>query len=84
MMKKLLLICVCGGFLPLAALAADPYEVYLTKQSQRGTEIELIRVASEKPLVEAVETDAEVAKILEEVEALEAEASDHEDTEEAS
>lgn len=77
-MKKLLLVCVCGGIFSAAAMAADPYEEWLTMHSNRGTEIELIRVASEKPLVEKEETDAEVASILEEVEALEEEISDHE------
>jgi hypothetical protein len=83
-MKKLFLLCVCGGLFSMSALAADPYEAWLTEQHNRGTEIELIRVASEKPLVATEETDEEVASILEEVEALEAEASDQEDAEESS
>ncbi|MDJ0749165.1 MAG: hypothetical protein QNJ11_06755 [Woeseiaceae bacterium] len=83
-MRKLLLVCIGAGFCSSAALAADPYEAYLTQQNQRGAEIELIRVASEKPLVETEETDAEVARILEEAEAIEEEASDHEDIEESS
>ena len=83
-MKRLLLVCIGAGFCSSAALAADPYEAYLTQQSQRGAEIELIRVASEKPLVETQETDAEVASILEEAEAIEEEASDHEEIEESS
>lgn len=70
-MKRLLFMCVCGSFLSSAAIAADPYEKWLAIQSQRGTEIELIRVASEKPLVDTEESDAEVASILDEVEALE-------------
>ena len=75
-MKKLLLLCMCGGCSGLfasAAMAADPYEKWLTTQSQRGTEIEMIRVASEKPLVETQESDAEVESILKEVEAIEEE-----------
>ena len=74
-MKRLLLFCICGGFLSSAALAADPYGEWLTMQSQRGIEIELIRVADEKPLVAKDESDAEVASILEEVEAIEEEDS---------
>lgn len=70
-MKRLLLVCICGGALSSAALAADPYERWLAIQSQRGTEIELIRVASEKPLVVTEETDPEVADILEDLEAIE-------------
>jgi len=77
-MKRLLLVCVCGGFASSAAMAADPYEKWLTIQSQRGTEIEMIRVASKKPLVTTEEIDTEVASILKEVEALEEEDSDHE------
>jgi len=73
-MKRLLLLCLCGGFAGFfasAAMAADPYEEWLTTQSQRGTEIEMIRVASEKPLVETLESDAEVESILKEAEAIE-------------
>ena len=65
-------------------MAADSYEAYLTQQKQRGAEIEIIRVASEKPLVETEEADAEVAKILEEAEAIEKEAADRTDVEESS
>ncbi len=83
-MKRLLLVCVCGGIFSSTAMAADPYEEWLTMQSHRGTEIELIRVASEKPLVATEETDAEVASILKEVEALEEEISDHENIEDSS
>ena len=65
-------------------MAANPYEEWLTMQSHRGTEIELIRVASEKPLVATEETDAEVASILTEVEALEEEINDQENVEDSS
>lgn len=83
-MKRLLLLCVCGGFLTSAAMAADPYERWLTKQSQRGIEIEIIRVASEKPLVATESADAEVASILKELEAIEEEASNSEKSEDTS
>lgn len=83
-MKRLLLVCICGGLFSASAIAAEPYENWLKQQSQRGVEIELIRVASEKPLVATEETDPEVAAILEEVEAIEEEASDLEKIEESS
>ncbi len=77
-MKKLLLVCVSGAFLAPAAMAADPYETWLTEQKQRGKQIELIRVANEKAIVATEESDADVASILAEVEALEAEPSEEE------
>ena len=80
-MKRLLLVCVGGGLLSTAAMAADPYETWLTQQQQRGTEIELIRVANEKTLVETEATDEEVARILEEAEALDQAVSDSGDAE---
>lgn len=83
-MKRLVLMCVYGVLVSSAAMAADPYEEWLTKQAQRGTEIEFIRVANEKPLVATEETDQEVASILEEVEVLEQEGSDQDDIEESS
>ena len=83
-MKKLLALCICVGGLPVLAMAGDPYEDWINKQKQRGTEIEIIRVASEKPVVDTEETDAEVASILEEVEAIEVESADHEDDETSS
>lgn len=75
-MKKLLLALTCYGFLSAAAMAADPYETWLTLQQQRGTKIETIRVANEKPLLATEETDVEVAGILEELEAIEEESGD--------
>lgn len=82
-MTKLLLVFVLSSVYSLVAVAADPYEQWLTMQSQRGTEIELIRVANEKPLLASEETDQEVASILEEVEALEKDISDYEEVEES-
>ena len=83
MMKRLVLVIACGGFLSSAAIAAEHYEIYLAQQQQRGTEIEMIRVTSKKALVETEESDADVAKILDEAEALDEEISDHEETEES-
>lgn len=83
-MNKLVLVCVGCVFFPSVAMAEDTYERWLTMQNFRGTEIELIRVASEKPLVATEETDAEIARILKEVEALEEEISDHEGIEDSS
>jgi hypothetical protein len=83
-MKKLLLVCLFGGFLSSAAMAGDPYEDWLTLQNFRGMEIEIIRVASEKPLVATDETDAKVASILKELEAIEEETSDIEDSDDSS
>ena len=77
-MKKLLLALTCCGFLSATAVAADPYETWLTLQQQRGTEIELIRVANEKPLLAIEETDSEVASILEELVAIEEESDERE------
>ena len=83
-MRRLLMICVCSGLFAAPAMAADPYETYLTQQQERGVEIEMIRVANEKPLVESEVADEEVANILEEAEALEEDVSYHEDAEDSS
>jgi hypothetical protein len=82
-MKRLLLMIVLGSFCSVAAIAADPYEDWLTKQNQRGTEIEFIRVANQKPLVATQEADQEVARILDEVETIEKDSNDHEEVEES-
>ena len=83
-MKKILVMCLCGGLLSSAAIAADPYEKWLTKQSQRGMEIELIRVANEKSLLDTEETDEEVAAILKEAEAIEEQSIDEDEVAESS
>ena len=83
-MKRLLFVCVCGGFFTSAAMAADPYNEWLTEQQFRGTKIEVIRVANEKPMVTTEETDAEVASILKELEAIEEETSAVEKSEDSS
>lgn len=83
-MNRLLFVCACCGFFSSVAMADDYYKEWLTMQDFRGTEIEHIRVASEKPLVKTEETDAEVASILKEVEALEEEISIHEKIEDPS
>ena len=83
-MKRLLLVCVCGGLFTSAAMAADPYSEWLTDQKFRGTNIEVIRVANEKPMVTTEETDAEVASILKELEAIDEETSAAEKSEDSS
>ena len=81
-MKRLVLMFVVGSVCSAVAIAADPYEDWLTKQNQRGTEIEYIRVASEKPLLATEEADQEVASILEEVEIIEEDVIDSAEAEE--
>ncbi len=83
-MNRLLLVCVCCGFFPSVAMAKDAYEKWLTMQSFRGTEIELIRVASKKSPVATEETDTDVARILKEAEALEEDTGDYEKVEDSS
>jgi hypothetical protein len=83
-MNRLLLVYVCCGVFSSAAMAENVYERWLTLEEFRGTEIELIRVASEKPLVTTEETDAEVASILKELEAIEEETSAIEKSEDSS
>jgi len=70
-MKKLFIACMCCGLLASAAMAAEPYDRILTKLEQRGVQIEIIRVANEKSVVDVEETDEEVADILAELDALE-------------
>ena len=79
-----LLICICCGLLSSAALAATPVNQWLQRLEDSGARIEVIRVASEKALVATEETDAEVASILKEAEALESEISDPEQIEDSS
>jgi hypothetical protein len=65
-------------------MAADPYSEWLAEQQFRGTNIEVIRVANEKPMVTTEETDAEVASILKELEVIEEETSAVEKSEDSS
>ena len=82
-MKKLL-ACICCVMFGSTAMAEIPVNQWLDRLADRGTQIEIIRVASEKNLVAAEETDAEIATILEEAEALEEDTSDHEKVEDSS
>lgn len=82
-MNRLIVIFLFGVFWSSAGIAADQYTEWLTDQNQRGAEIEYIRVANEKPLLETGETDQEVAGILEEVEAIEQDVGDYEEAEES-
>ena len=83
-MKKLLLACVCCGLFSSAAMAAEPYDRVLTKLQQRGVQIEIIRVANEKPVLASEETDEEVANIREELDALEEDLVEEDELEETS
>lgn len=69
---------ICFGLFTSVALAETPVNQWLETLEDRGVEIELIRVASEKPPVAVVETDEEVESILKTAEALEKEISDGE------
>jgi hypothetical protein len=82
-MKRLVLMIVVGSVCSAAAIAADPYEDWLTNQNQRGTEIEYIRVATEKPLLAVEEADQEVASILDEVATIEEDVGEYEEIEES-
>lgn len=79
-----LLICICSGLFASAAMAETLVNQWLERLEDRGTEIEIIRVASEKPLVATEESDTEVASILKEAEALEEEIGDKERIEDPS
>jgi hypothetical protein len=82
-MNKLLVLVGCG-LLSSIALADIPVNQWLDRLDDRGAEIEVIRVASEKPLVATKETDAEVESILREAEALENETSENQKHEDSS
>ena len=81
---KRLLLCICIGLFSTTASADFAVNQWLQMQSDRGAQIEFIRVTSEKALVVTEETDAEVASILEEAEALETITSDGESLEDDS
>lgn len=73
-MKKVLLVLAFGGLMSSAAMADDSVELVETvphKDSDRRVVIEMIRVSSQKEVIESEETDAEVKSILDELDALE-------------
>ena len=83
-MKKLLLVSVFGGLLGSTAMADDVYYEYETIPSKNGDRravIEMIRVTSQKAVVETEESDEEVASILKELDALEEEVVEVDETE---
>lgn len=82
-MKKLVLVLISGCLFSAAAVAADSYERWIELQQRRGVDIEIIRVASEKPLVATEETDEEVAGILEEAEEFDGVASNTEEADDS-
>lgn len=79
-----LLVCICFGTFSSAAMADVSANQWLERLDDRGVEIELIRVASEKPLVDVKEDDADVDNILKEAAALENDASASDSSEDPS
>lgn len=79
-----LLACICCVLFASTALAEIPVNQWLDRIADRGTQIEVIRVASKKSLVATEETDADVASILKEAEALEEDTGDYEKVEDSS
>jgi len=79
-MRKLLMF-ICCGLLSSTAFAGVDVNTWLDRVEDRGAQIEVIRVTSEKPLVAIEETDAEIESILQEVEAIENESDENEKTE---
>lgn len=82
-MKRLLVCIGCGVFCS-AALAETPQNLWLQRLEDSGARIEVIRVASKKPLIAIEETDAQIENILKEAEALEIAVSDSEKVEDSS
>ena len=81
---KRLIVGICCVLFSASALADVSLSQWLNKQSDRGAQIEVIRVESKKPLVAIKETDAQIENILKEAEALEEDTVDHEKVEDSS
>ena len=80
-MKKLLMVCLAGGLMSSAAFADELVETVPSKDKDRRAVIEMIRVTSEKEVVEIEETDADVKDILDELDALEEDVAESDATE---
>ena len=84
MNKLLMCLSMSCMVFSATALADTTISQWLDKHATRGNQIEVIRVTSKKPLVATEETDADIATILKEVEALEEDTGDHEKVEDSS
>lgn len=69
-MRKML-ICICCGLFSTAVLAEVPVNAWLERVEDRGSQIEFIRVTSERTLVATPDSDTDIERILSEVEAIE-------------
>ena len=83
-MKRVLLVVALGGLMSSAAIADDSVELVETvpqTNKDRRVAIEMIRVTSEKEVVETEETDADVKDILDELDEIEEDVAESDDTE---